>query len=251
VEFADIMLEMSHAASLRGVNNRLGRGGRSKRPNHFYTNERIPNMLDNFESALNNFITLPSKPNRDLPTEGGSQTQTFQYDKGERQMPDLSSYPLMGAADHQSFCERKLIELGIDGEYFADVATDRTLQLDYDYPYELPLSAQFFETLEIFARLLTVDSLGNPLSGGTIKYATYRRLKSRNGRTHVIITTSWDIPQAERIAWQAAFGSDFKREALSLAYAAQGQRSPVLLYSRKREWAWAVSTLIMPPANKA
>ena len=43
------------------------------------------------------------------------------------------------------------------------------------------------------------------------------------------------MPQAERIAWQAAFGSDFRREALSLAYAALGQTAPVLLYSLKEE----------------
>lgn len=51
------------------------------------------------------------------------------------------------------------------------------------------------------------------------------------------IDLSWDMPQSERIAWQAAMGSDFKREALSLAYAALGQRFPVLLYSKKEEVA--------------
>jgi hypothetical protein len=56
------------------------------------------------------------------------------------------------------------------------------------------------------------------------------------------------MPQAERIAWQAAMGSDFRREALSLAYAALGQVSPVLLYSRKEE-ASLVVTILPAPAR--
>jgi hypothetical protein len=42
---------------------------------------------------------------------------------------------------------------------------------------------------------------------------------------------------------QAAMGSDPKREALSLAYAALGQIGPVLLYSRKEEVALYVPIL--------
>jgi len=91
---------------------------------------------------------------------------------------------------------------------------------------------QFYETLDIFRRML--------VNGKT---ASYRHLRSKGGRTHVVIALSWDMPQSERIAWQAAFGSDFKREALSLAYAALGQKSPVLLYSSKEEVAPVISIL--------
>lgn len=186
--------------------------------------------------AKDAFNALPSQPNRDLPTKAGSQTQNFQFGVGElAEAADPLSYPLLGAADHAAFCQKKLKDLGLDGEFKIDVATDRTIQLDYDYPHNLGLSDRFHETLEIFSRMLDTDQHGNPLPEDKIKTASYRVLKSRSGRTHVVITTSWDIPQAERIAWQAAFGSDFKREALSLAYAALGQHSPVLLYSRKEE----------------
>ena len=154
------------------------------------------------------------------------------------------SYPLMGAADHAAFCEKKLIDMGLADDYKVEVATDRTIQLDFDQPFEQMLPQQFFDALEIFARVLSVDQYGNLLPAGVApKTATWRHLKSRSGRSHVIIDLSWDMPQAERIGWQAAMGSDFKREALSLAYAAMGQMSPVLLYSRKEEVAIYVPIL--------
>lgn len=156
----------------------------------------------------------------------------------------IMSYPLLGAADHAGFCEKKLRDAGLDKEFKVEVATDRTIQLDFDQPFEQMLPQQFFDALEIFARMLVVDQYGNPLPEGVApKTASWRHLKSRSGRSHVIIDLSWDMPQAERIAWQATMGSDFKREALSLAYAAMGQMSPVLLYSRKEEVAIYVPIL--------
>ena len=194
-----------------------------KRPNNVYTKERIPSIMNGeFKGTLTDALPL-------------------EHD-----------YPMMGAADHFGFCQKKLRDTGLDASFFVEVATDRTIQIDYDFPYEdtfynagleRALPRQFFDALEIFARMLDVDQHGNPLPEDKIKTAAWRKLKSRSGHTHVIITTSWDIPQAERIAWQAAFGSDFKREALSLAYAAMGQRSPVLLYSRKEEAALIVPIL--------
>ena len=157
-----------------------------------------------------------------------------------KQATDIMSYPLLGAADHASFCEKKLIDMGLADDYKVEVATDRTIQLDFDQPFEQMLPQQFFDALEIFARMLVVDQYGNPLAPKT---AMWRHLKSRSGRSHVIIDLSWNMPLTERIAWQAAMGSDFKREALSLAYAAMGQMSPVLLYSRKEEVAIYVPIL--------
>lgn len=157
---------------------------------------------------------------------------------------DIMTYPLLGAADHAGFCEKKLRDMGLADDYKVEVATDRTIQLDFDIPFEQMLPQQFFDALEIFSRMLDVDQHGNPLpEGAAPKTANWRHLKSRNGRSHVIIDLSWDMPQAERIAWQAAMGSDFRREALSLAYAALGQMSPVLLYSRKEEVARYVPIL--------
>jgi hypothetical protein len=135
-----------------------------------------------------------------------------------------TSYPLVGAEDHESFCMNKLREAGLDSEWKVEVASDRTIQLDFDIPFEQMLPMQFFDALEIFSRLL--------MNGKT---ANWRHLRSKSGRTHVIIDLNWDMPQSERIAWQAAMGSDFKREALSLAYSALGQQAPVLLYSLKSE----------------
>jgi hypothetical protein len=142
------------------------------------------------------------------------------------------TYPVLGVEDHQAFCEKKLREAGLDNDWKVEVATDRTIQLDFDIPYEQMLPLQFFEALDIFSRMLNNG-----------KTASWRHLRSRHDRSHVIIDLNWDMPQSERIAWQAAMGSDFKREALSLAYSAMGQRAPVLLYSRKSEVALYVPIL--------
>jgi hypothetical protein len=159
----------------------------------------------------------------------------------ELKCPSDLTYPACGVADHASYCQKRLFEDGLDDTFKVEVATDRTIQLDFDIPYVSELPIQFFETVRIFARILDKDAFGNDLK--VPKTAMYRKLRSKNNRTHVIIDISWDMPQAERIAWQAAFGSDFKREALALAYSAQGQQNSVLLYSRKEEVALYVPIL--------
>lgn len=128
------------------------------------------------------------------------------------------------ATDNAEFCQNVLNKDGLADDFFVNVATNQKIQLDFDIPYESNLPPQFFWVLDVFRRTL--------ING---REASYKRLKSRNGRTHIVITLSWEMGQPERIAWQAAFGSDFKREALALTYAALGQKSPLLLYSRKVE----------------
>jgi len=150
----------------------------------------------------------------------------------ETQGEALMAYPTCGYEDHETHCTMLLRETGLEKTFFVDVATSRTIQIDLDIPFDLNMTTQFYETLDIFRRML--------VNG---KAASYRHLRSKGGRTHIVIALSWDMPQSERIAWQAAFGSDFKREALSLAYAALGQKSPVLLYSSKEEVAPVISIL--------
>jgi hypothetical protein len=140
----------------------------------------------------------------------------------------LDSYPEVGFADHVAHCEKLLKDAGLDKDWKVEVATDRTIQLDFDVKFECSFPQAFYSTLEIFRRMLSVDL-------PRIRTASYRKLRSKGGNQHVIIDLSWDMPQTERIAWQAAFGSDNKREALALLYAAHDQREPVLLYSRKEE----------------
>ena len=189
--------------------------------------------------------------------EASMRQEMMRDDKLElKQGPNIMAYPLLGAADHASFCENKLIEMGLAGEFKVEVATDRTIQLDFDIPFESPLPQQFYDALDIFSRMLhdptdtkisRASEEDRKLPENNPRTASWRHLKSRSGRTHVIVSISWDMPQAERIAWQAAMGSDFKREALSLAYAALGQQSPVLLYSRKEEVSLVVPILPAPP----
>jgi hypothetical protein len=186
----------------------------------------------------------------------------FPNDTPEEQgEPDIlddppETYPEVGVADHASHCEKWLRESGLDADWKVEVATDRTLQLDFDVPFECSSPQSFYSTLEIFRRMLSpvTDKISITTAEDRAKYpennprtASYRKLRSKGGRQHVIIALSWDMPQTERIAWQAAFGSDNKREALSLVYASHGQMAPVLLYSRKEEAALHVPILPVGP----
>jgi hypothetical protein len=157
----------------------------------------------------------------------------------------LDSYPEVGFHDHAGHCEKWLKDAGLDNDWKVEAATDRTIQLDFDVPFECSFPQAFYSTLDIFRRMLTAD-INRPADAQN-RTASYRKLRSKGGRQHVIIELSWDMPQTERIAWQAAFGSDNKREALSLLYAAHGQMAPVLLYSRKEEAALCIPILPIEP----
>jgi hypothetical protein len=150
------------------------------------------------------------------------------------------SYPEVGFIDHVSHCEKWLKDAGLDKDWKVEVATAYTIQLDFDVPFECSSPQSFYSTLDIFRRMLAVDL-------PQTRTASYRKLRSKGGNQHVIIDLSWSMPQTERIAWQAAFGSDNKREALSLVYASHGQHEPVLLYSRKEEAALYIPILPIEP----
>src|SRR5579863_463544 len=109
-----------------------------------------------------------------------TETRDTLVDNELKRAPELD-YPLLGVYDHPAYCAKKLKDAGLDQDWKVEVATDRTLQLDFDIPYEQMLPKQFFDALEIFARVLTDG-----------KTAMWRHLKSRNGHSHVIIDLSWD-----------------------------------------------------------
>jgi len=69
--------------------------------------------------------------------------------------PDgLCSYPVCGYEDHKMRCTMLLREMGLEKTFFVDVATDRTIQIDFDFPFDLGMTTQFYETLDIFRRML-------------------------------------------------------------------------------------------------
>jgi hypothetical protein len=118
--------------------------------------------------------------------------------------------------DHAAFVNEQLENSGESKEWEVVLATDTTLLLDYDSPN---VPEQFFDVM----RVLT-ESLG---------YCGYHLYKSRSGNTHVIVTLPVSMPAAERIAWQAAFGSDYKRESLHLLSTSRGDTNLNLLVMRK------------------
>lgn len=102
------------------------------------------------------------------------------------------------------------------------VAQENQLMIDYDTVgsnEELP--DQFHTTISILEQLYEPNAL------------RYARFASKGGNTHVIVTLPYDLNIARRVAWQAAFGSDPKREALCLLSIARNELNPVLLYMKK------------------
>jgi len=125
--------------------------------------------------------------------------------------------------DHALFAEAYLRQTGMDDQWQVVVADDKTLMLDYDNrPYDGTLPEQFYSTLGIFDQVVGSDN-----------YFTHTA--SKGGNTHVVINMSVALTIAERIAWQAAFGSDPKREALHLLSVSRDELNPILLYMRKPE----------------
>lgn len=57
----------------------------------------------------------------------------------------------------------------------------------------------------------------------------------RSGRRHVVVTLKRELSDVERIAWQAALGSDRIRELLSLRNIANGNTRPPTLFFEKVE----------------
>jgi hypothetical protein len=103
------------------------------------------------------------------------------------------------------------------------VADDKTLMLDYDQQsYDGMLPEQFYVTLGIFGDVFGYDNY-------------YESSASKGGNTHVVVHMKFALPIVERIAWQAAFGSDPKREALHLLSVSLGELNPILLFMHKPE----------------
>ena len=124
--------------------------------------------------------------------------------------------------DHAQAAEEFLRQAHFD-DWMVVVADDKILMLDYDQqPYDGMLPEQFYVTLGIFDSVV-----------GSNNY--FEHTASKGGNTHCVIHMEKPMPIVERIAWQAAFGSDPKREALHLLSVSRGELNPILLFMRKPE----------------
>lgn len=125
--------------------------------------------------------------------------------------------PIFHDDDPVADCQKKMKVVGVSEDYMIVVPKANEIQIDYDTP-ELPLL--FSEVLEMLARAMQSN----------LKYKVYA---SMSGNRHVIIECPRDLTDLERIAWQAVFASDPKREALSLVRVSRGLSNPSLLIHRK------------------
>ena len=129
--------------------------------------------------------------------------------------------------DHALAAMQYLKEKGYADVWEVVLADDKMLMLDYD---DTPVGSapvlpeQFFRTLGILEQ-----------TPGQGRQTYYKASVSKGGNTHVIVHLRSAMDILERIAWQAAFGSDPKREALHLLSVSRGELNPILLFMRKPE----------------
>ena len=97
-----------------------------------------------------------------------------------------------------------------------EFAASNQLQLDYDFK-EIP--SQFHEALK-FLKIRCKNE----------KFSWKEQTSASGEHLHVIITMPIEMDVMERIAWQAIFGSDIKRESLNIVSFNEGNKTPVLLF---------------------
>lgn len=101
-------------------------------------------------------------------------------------------------------------------DYEIVVAKEDQLQIDYDFP-DIP--KHFYVVLDMMERA--------GIAGG------HAWEKSSSGNVHCVVQLKAPMSEVERVAWQAAFGSDPMREALTLMRIRRGVKNPILLFMRK------------------
>jgi len=126
--------------------------------------------------------------------------------------------------DHAMFAQQVLVNSGLDKEWEVVIADDRTLQVDLDSP--TPDYNDFHRVKNILDEHLS-------LRRGERVVTQYKQTFSKGGNVHIQISLPVEMPATERVAWQAALGSDPVREALNLTSISRGDRNPILLFERK------------------
>lgn len=129
-------------------------------------------------------------------------------------------------SDHREYVNQLLEASGEAAEWEVFVCPDNMLQLDYDQPFPFyPL--QFFDVMGMLVERCSLAT------ARTNKQVEHRVYSSRSGNSHYLIELPENISDYERTAWQAAFGSDPKREAGHLLSLMRKEINPILLIMRK------------------
>ena len=126
--------------------------------------------------------------------------------------------------DHAEYARRWLSDSDFIFDFEVVVAEKNQLMLDYD---STTIPQQFEVALDILKQALAAEGVDD-------KRVTYDVSESKSGNVHVVVNLPIPMRATERVAWQAAFGSDPKREALHLLSIARREKNPILLYNRKK-----------------
>jgi hypothetical protein len=121
--------------------------------------------------------------------------------------------------NHVDHVNKIIAERGLTADYEVVLPDANQLQIDYDCA-ELPKI--FEEALGLLAQTVSSE-----------EHIEYKVFRSRSGNLHVTVTCPYVFDAVSRIAWQAVFGSDIKREGLSLMYHSKGHLNPTLLIEKK------------------
>lgn len=129
-------------------------------------------------------------------------------------------------SDHREYVNILLEKSGESVDWEVYVCPQNFLQLDYDQPFPF-YPPQFFD---VMGMLVERCAFATALTNKQVEHRVY---SSRSGNTHYLIELPGDMSDYERTAWQAAFGSDPKREAGHLLSLMRHEINPILLIMRK------------------
>jgi hypothetical protein len=120
--------------------------------------------------------------------------------------------------DHEIHVAKMLEDKGKSDAFKVVLPAPNEIQIDYD---QTTIPEQFFVGLHFIAQAFIEV-------GDTIEYTTTR---SKSGNLHacVALPKSVVLTDVERVGWQAIFGSDTNREALSLVSIRRGLKNPSLM----------------------
>lgn len=119
--------------------------------------------------------------------------------------------------DHIEQVERKLYDEGLKETHAIVLPEKNQLQVDIDFE-KIPAATE--KAIQILVKAMD----------GPVGLTRYR---SRHGRLHLVFDLPKEVTDIERIAWQAALGSDPVREAMCLMALAKNIKNGCLLIQRK------------------
>lgn len=108
-------------------------------------------------------------------------------------------------------------------------ATQRGFEVVRSSPTTLLVDLDTIAARKQFDRVLSVLVRLYPVTGDPVF------TESKSGNSHAVLTLDVELPLAERVALQAALGSDGVKEILALARADAGCTEPCLLFRPKQK----------------